>query len=463
MGRSYCLHTPEAIGTALRRGLNTVDHPHRAGPFYLLLPMNVQSAVIADFHVVELPVGAPPHLGPAGDDGAYRAAVDALLAARRVVVKVGGGARDCGPELTRFLDLADGVAVTSPLVSGVLPYGHRRNMTVGGSKGSICGNFAMEEADLLVAIGTRSVCQSDCSRTGYPRVRQVVNINTDAEAATHYDRTIALVGDARPTLARLNELMTQQQPAGGLPESDWLRACTAKRREWDDFKRRRYEAPTLHDEVWGQPVLTQPAAIKLATDWARGNDAVCFFDAGDVQTNGFPIVEDTRLGQTFTETGASDMGFAVWSLLATALAREPFYGLALTGDGSFTMNPQILIDGVEHGARECILLLDNRRMAAISGLQRAQYGADFATNDHVEVDYLAWARSVRGVAAIDGGTSLESLSQALDTARRHPRLSLVSVRVYYGDDPLGGLGAFGRWNVGSWCGDTQALRHEIGL
>ena len=37
MGQSYSLHTPLALGTALRRGLNSVDHPHSAGPFYLLL------------------------------------------------------------------------------------------------------------------------------------------------------------------------------------------------------------------------------------------------------------------------------------------------------------------------------------------------------------------------------------------------------------------------------------------
>lgn len=463
MGRAYCLHTPEAIGTVLRRGLNTVDHPHRAGPFYLLMPMNVQPAVIEHLNLDELPVGAPPRLGPAGDEQTYQAAVDALLAAERVVVKVGGGARECGPELTRFLDLAEGVAVTSPVVSGVLPYLHPRNMTVGGSKGSISGNFAMEEADLLVAIGTRFVCQSDCSRTGYLKVRQVININTEVEAATHYGRTIALVGDGGPTLARLNQLLRERRPAASDSQSAWARACATKRREWEAFKRQRYEAPTLHDDVWGESVLTQPAAIKLATDWARENDVVCFFDAGDVQANGFQVVEDTRLGQTFTETGASYMGFAVSSLLATALAREPLYGLALTGDGSFTMNPQILIDGVAHGARGCILLLDNRRMGAISGLQRVQYGIDHATNDHVEVDYLAWARAVRGVAAIDGGASLESLRQAIDEARRHPGLSLVYVRVYFGDHPLGGMGAFGRWNVGNWCDDAQKLRHEIGL
>jgi 3D-(3,5/4)-trihydroxycyclohexane-1,2-dione acylhydrolase (decyclizing) len=210
-------------------------------------------------------------------------------------------------------------------------------------------------------------------------------------------------------------------------------------------------------------VLTQPAAIKTATDWARGRDVVTFFDAGDVQANGFQIVEDDRLGRTFTETGASYMGFAVSALLATALASQPFYGLAISGDGSFTMNPQILIDGVTHGARGCILLFDNRRMGAISGLQEAQYGAAYTTADEIAVDYLAWARAVNGVAAFDGGRSAESLRAALEQARGYEGLSLIHLPVYYGPDPLGGMGAHGRWNVGTWVEDTQALRHRMGL
>ena len=50
MGRSYTLHTPAALPTALRRGAATVDNPSRSGPFYLLLPMNTQPAWIPDFN-----------------------------------------------------------------------------------------------------------------------------------------------------------------------------------------------------------------------------------------------------------------------------------------------------------------------------------------------------------------------------------------------------------------------------
>ncbi len=463
MGQAYTLHTPKALPTALRRGLNTVDHPHRAQPFFMLLPMNVQPLALTRFNVDELPAGAPPALGAAADGDAYDRAATAIMSAKKVVVKIGGGACKAGKELTRFLDLADAVAVNSPLVPGVIPFSHPRNMTVGGSKGSLSGNWAMENAELLVAVGSRFVCQSDCSRTGYPNVTQVININTDIDAATHYGKTIALLGDARQTLQRFNSELKKAGAGSTTKPSAWLRDCKHQRRAWDTFRKKRYAAPTLYDEVWKRKVLTQPAAIHCTTIWARKHKAICFFDAGDVQANGFQIVEDDKPGQTFTETGASYMGWAVSSLLATGIAEKGFYGLALSGDGSFTMSPQILIDGVNHGATGCIIVFDNRRMGAISGLQEAQYNAVYATSDNVEIDYVQWASSVKGIAAFHGGYSTNELEAALDKAYRHKGLSLVAIPVYYGPHELGGMGVFGRWNVGRWVEETQKLKRKIGL
>ena len=70
--------------------------------------------------------------------------------------------------------------------------------------------------------------------------------------------------------------------------------------------------------------------------------------------------------------------------------------IAFCGDGSFMMNPQILIDAVVHRVRGMVVIFDNRRMGAISSLQQAQYGHEFGTNDHVAVDYVAMAHSVEG-------------------------------------------------------------------
>lgn len=461
LGRSYTLHTPLALPTALRRGQATVDHPYRAGPFYLLMPMNTQPAWIEGFNLDELPEEGVPKLGAAVAD--YQLAARMVQKAHKVLVKVGGGGRSAGQELESLLELSGGVLVYTPIASGAIPASNPRNMGVGGSKGSISGNFAMENADLLITVGTRAVCQSDCSRTGYPRVKLVINVNTDMEDTLHYGKTLPLLGDARATLSQLNAAL-MSIPQESLPEkAQWLQECVLQREAWQEHKAARYNTPVLKDAYWGEQVLTQPAVIKIATDWAKSHETVTFFDAGDVQANGFQIVEDERPDQTFTETGASYMGFAVSALLATAIAERKFTGLAVTGDGSFTMNPQILIDGAEHGARGCILLLDNGRMAAISGLQNDQYGCEFATSSHIKVDYLSWAKGVPGVLALDGGTSPEELLQALSQTSQYDGLSFIRVKVYYGPDPLGGMGVFGRWNVGSWCVDTQALRHEIGL
>jgi 3D-(3,5/4)-trihydroxycyclohexane-1,2-dione acylhydrolase (decyclizing) len=202
--------------------------------------------------------------------------------------------------------------------------------------------------------------------------------------------------------------------------------------------------------------MTQPQAIAAADAFCRRVGALKLFDAGDVQANGFQVVADDAPCETYTETGSSYMGFAVSALLAQPLADARRYAVAFTGDGSFMMNPQVLVDGIEHGVHGTILLMDNRRMAAISSLQQAQYGVDWRTSDAVAVDYLALARAVSGVVAIDGGVSPETLTEALARARGHAGLSLVSVPVYHGPDPEGGMGAYGQWNVGSWCADVQA-------
>jgi 3D-(3,5/4)-trihydroxycyclohexane-1,2-dione acylhydrolase (decyclizing) len=287
---------------------------------------------------------------------------------------------------------------------------------------------------------------------GYPKARAVININGDLDDLTHYARTTALPGDIGAVLGALTQAVTD---AGGPDRAGWRADCAAGKAEWQAFKAARIAAPPLHDAVWQRPVLTQPAAIHMVADFARRIGAVKFFDAGDVQANGFQLVEDDAPFQTFTETGASYMGFAASALLGAAAIDRPQYGIAFTGDGSFMMNPQILIDAVEHGIHGMIALFDNRRMAAITGLQLAQYGVEFRTSDSVPVDYVAMAGAVGGVRALWGGTDRAALGAALEQAHAHPGLSLIHIPVYSGEDPVAQMGAYGSWNVGNWVDDVQ--------
>jgi 3D-(3,5/4)-trihydroxycyclohexane-1,2-dione acylhydrolase (decyclizing) len=452
LGRSYVLHTPEAVRDALRRGAVTVNHPYRAGPFFLLLPLNTQPARLT-LNLAALP--GRPKLAPLAPatDAPFDEAAQLIVSARTVAIKAGGGTRGHDAAVRRLAEAAGAAIVLSPGSTGVLPDAHAQNMHVGGSKGSISGNYAASEAELLIVIGSRAVCQADCSGIGYKKAQAVININGDLGDATHYNRTLALVGDISAVADRLSTKLEASKAAAN--KAGWLAACAAKKAEWSAYKRARFEAGPLRDEVWQRPALGQPAAIKVVADFAKSIGAAKFFDAGDVQANGFQIVEDDQTGDTFTETGASYMGFSVSALLASAMADTPRYGIAFTGDGSFMMNPQILIDGVEHGVKGTVVIFDNRRMAAITGLQMAQYGHGFRTNDGVAVDYVRLAGAVSGINAIHGGWTVDELKSALKAAHAYDGLSVIHVPVYAGEHELAGLGAWGQWNVGNWCADVQ--------
>lgn len=452
MGESYVLHTPQALRDALRRGVLRVNHPYRTGPFYLMLPINTQPARVT-VNLAALPERPLPQSLVPADEAQLDRAAEMIAASPKVAIKAGGGTRGHDAAIRRLAEAAGAAVVLSPGSTGVLPDAHRQNMHVGGSKGSISGNYAMAQAELLLVVGSRAVCQADCSGIGYKNARAVININGDAADALHYNKTLALIGDIGAVANRLAERLERRNANAN--KQAWLQACAGKKAEWADYKNKRYTCPPLLDEAWKKPVLSQPAAIKIVADFAREVGAAKFFDAGDVQANGFQIVEDDRTGDTFTETGASYMGFAASGLLAAAAADKPRYGIAFCGDGSFMMNPQILIDGVEHGIHATVVIFDNRRMAAITGLQLAQYGEEFRTNDSVAVDYRQLAAAVAGIRALDGGTTADSLRAALREAHAHAGLSVVHVPVYSGPDERGGLGAWGQWNVGNWCDDVQ--------
>jgi 3D-(3,5/4)-trihydroxycyclohexane-1,2-dione acylhydrolase (decyclizing) len=460
MGQGYVLHTPEALREALRRGTQCVHHPSKAGPFYLLLPINTQPQVIQDLNLNALPERLRMPRLAVGDAQALQAAADLIRGHTRIVMKVGGGGRGFAHQVRALAERCGAAVVLSPGSTGVLPDAHPQNMHVGGSKGSISGNFAMQHGELLLVVGSRAVCQADCSGVGYPRAQAVINFNADLADAAHYNHTLALQGDIGAVIEQLLPLLQgPDEPPAVQARHAWLADCARHKTQWKALLAERQAVAPLYDAVWQRPVLTQPVAIKQVCDFAKAHGAIKFFDAGDVQANGFQTVEDDEPGQTCTETGASYMGFATCALTAGGLADTPRYAIAFTGDGSFMMNPQALISAVEHGARGMVVIFDNRRMAAISGLQHAQYGVDFRTHDSVAVDYVQLAASVRGVLALSGGDSAASLQAALAQAHAHPGVSVVHVPVYAGTAPEGGLGAYGSWNVGNWCEDVQQRYH----
>ena len=453
-GESYLLHTPEALRDMLRHGAARVFHPYRAGPFYAHLPMNIQPAAIKGLNLLALPQATQAKLGPASDDDVAAAAA-LVRRYKRIVIKAGGGARQHGAEIRTLAEQIGAVVATSPVSGGLLPEEHPHSVHVAGTKGSISGNFATENADLVIVAGSRAVCQADCSGIGYKTAKAVINLNADWNDANHYNETVALVGDIGASARALVSALRDAPVRNDADRQAWLSACLGRKRDWRAYRDENFAKPALYDPVWQRPVRTQPVVLKTIVDFAKTIGAVKYFDSGDVQSNALQICEDDTVGETYTDGGASYMGFAVSALVASAIADHPTYGIAVSGDGAFWMNPQILLDGIEHGVRGMIVILDNRRMGAISTLQSLQFSQVYKTSDGVSVDYGALGRAVQGVGTFFGGFTRESVAAALKQAYAYEGLSLVHVPVFWSQDGQGNLGAYGEWNVGNWCAAVQ--------
>ena len=61
----------------------------------------------------------------------------------------------------------------------------------------------MENADTVIMIGSRGVCQADCSGIGYPKASKIININGDLDDLNHYANTIGLPGDISEVIEKL--------------------------------------------------------------------------------------------------------------------------------------------------------------------------------------------------------------------------------------------------------------------
>ena len=195
MSESYVFHTPESLREGMRRGYLKTKHPNKAGPFYCLLPINTQPKIIKGLNLVTLPSSNKFTLTNELNEKNIKNFRTLILSTDKIVIKVGGGGRNFSKQISKLSEQLSAPVVLSPGSLGVLRDDHPNNMHVGGSKGSISGNFAMSHAELLISIGSRSVCQSDCSGIGYPNAKNVININADLADMLHYNNTLGLNGD----------------------------------------------------------------------------------------------------------------------------------------------------------------------------------------------------------------------------------------------------------------------------
>jgi acetolactate synthase I/II/III large subunit len=280
-------------------------------------------------------------LPAAPDRERIREAARLLRQARRPVLYVGGGVIKAGghAELLALAELSQAPVTTTLMARGAFPDTHPLALGMPGMHGCYTAVAALQEADLLVALGSRFDDRVTGRLADFAPKAKVVHADIDpAEIGKNRHADVPIVGDVRLTLAGLAESLAAVIAEDGPPDTGpWLRCL-------DDWKRR---FPLRYTQEADGPLKPQYVVERLSA--MTGGDAVVVAGVGQHQMHAAQHFSFTTPRSWINSGGLGTMGFAVPAAMGAQVGRPGETVVAIDGDGCFQMTAQELATcAIEH-------------------------------------------------------------------------------------------------------------------
>ena len=425
---------PEQIVPALNRAMQIFTDPAECGPVTLSLCQDVQ-AEAHDYpqSFFDERVWGPRRIRP--DEDELAAAVAALRAAKKPVIISGGGViySDACAELARFAERFGIPVAETQAGKSSLPFEHSLNMGAIGVTGTSASNAVCEDADVVLAVGTRLQDFTTGSWSLFKAKGQtIIGLNTQVFDAMKH-RALPLVCDARVGLDELAaNLGSYRAPA----------AWTAKAA--DGVKAWLKEAGKVTDATNAKP---SDAQVIGAVQRALGSDLSMIGAAGGLPGELHKLWQASYPGSYHMEYGFSCMGYEIAGAIGLKMAHPGKDVVVMIGDGSYLMMNSELATSVMLGLKITLVLLDNRGFGCINRLQHHCGGERFnnlfdynVTQDvSPDIDFAAHARSLGAIS--EKVSSIADLEAALTRSKANTRSTVIVIDT----DPMISTEAGGYW------------------
>jgi acetolactate synthase-1/2/3 large subunit len=389
----------------------------RPGPVIIDVPTDLSRADIPYEPVTDIRLpGYQPTLE--GNTKQIRQAAKALAAARRPVLYVGGGVINANgaKELTEFAQ-SDKFPVTCTLMGlGAFPASDERWLGMLGMHGTRTANYAMDEADLICAIGARFDDRITGKLSEFAPRAKFIHIDIDpAEISKNVPAHIPIVGDARHILAKL------------IVEYRALEADPARLDEWwTRIHGWQEKHPLRYDDSAGNEI--KPQRLVQALYEATGGDAIVSTDIGQHQMWAAQYYDFERPRRWLQSGGLGTMGFGLPAAMGAKVGCPDDTVVCLTGDGSVQMNMQELSTCAQEGIDIKVIISNNGYLGMVRQWQELFWDKRYSQVDmgtFPDFVKLADAHGATGVRLDDKTTLVDDLKAAIAT----PGPVMVDVRV----------------------------------
>ena len=359
----------------------------RPGPVWIDIPLNVQAALIDER---KLKGFVPPKKKSSRDVAAKAAKTLALLrAARRPVIIAGHGIRLAGAQAL-FERLADRLNIPVvatfagfDLVPNSAPWFSGRIGTI-GTRG---GNFTLQNADLVISLGSRNNIRQvsyDWANFAHRAKKVIVDIDPAELAKPTVHPDLAVNADVKEFVSALLSVL----PKNGAGDfSAWLQWCRERNRRYpvvlEEYRKLKTKVSPYHF----METLTE--MLRPATPVVAGNGSacVCLFQAGMVHKG----------QRVFWNSGCASMGYDLPAAIGACVGNGGKETVCLAGDGSIMMNLQELATVAHYRLPLKIFVLNNEGYVSIRQTQENFFKGNYVACDSSSgvgfPDFIRVARS----------------------------------------------------------------------
>jgi acetolactate synthase-1/2/3 large subunit len=402
----------------------------RPGPVLVDIPKDVQNQLV---DVDEWPAPGCADVVPPPDGELIERAAAMINAAAKPVLYLGGGVVHSGAAeaAVALAQKARLPTVMTLMALGAMPVDHVLSLGMLGMHGARCTNLALDECDLLIAVGARFDDRATGKVAGFCPQAKIIHIDIDpSELDKIKTAHVGIAGDVRTVLELLQPVIESPQRHAWLARVASLKADHPLRMPGIDDPR-------------------TPYGLIRAVANCLDDEATITTDVGQHQmwvAQAYPL---RRPRQWLTSGGLGTMGFGMPAAIGASLAEPERTVVCFTGDGSILMNIQELVTAAEEDVNVKIVLMNNSSLGLVFQQQTMFYGERiYASKFKGMPDFIRVAEGF-GVPAVDldkASDPLAALAAALAT--RGPMLIHASIAMHEQVLPMVPPGAANKEMIG---------------
>ena len=419
---NYLVEKVEDLSRIIREAFH-IARTGRPGPVLIDLPKDiVQARTEFNFPDKVSLRSYNPSLKP--NIGQVRRAAKMLTEARRPLFILGGGvitsaAHEEAVKLARTFK----VPVTATLL-GLGGYPGHDPLWLGmlGMHGTVAANRAVNEADLILAVGMRFDDRVTGKISAFAPQAQIVHIDIDPSSiGKNVSVDVPIVCDCKEGLA---ELLAQLADSPALSGQEFTPLSQA--RGWlDTVKAWKNDFPLSYDNG-GQSI--KPQQVVRLIDQITGGDAIICTEVGQHQMWTAQFYGFNKPRSLLTSGGLGTMGYGLPAAIGAKVACPEKLVIDIAGDGSIQMNIQELATAVHNDIPVKVVILNNHFLGMVRQWQELFYERNYSfTPMEGQPDFVMLAKSF----GADGYlvTRPEELESTLREAFASPRTAVVNVLV----------------------------------